>query len=112
VCSGAGGGANVKGGIPSILRFLKSSVRGIRGECPTGAAEFGCDHCVAPECAPRTGKCFGDPECSWRVRDKRQREPGAGLLINAAREPLVPTLENPAEKTAIVNVRFTHAGKS
>ena len=43
--------------------------------------------------------------------DKRQREPRAGLLIDAACEPLIAALENPAEKPAIVNLRVTHAGK-
>jgi hypothetical protein len=43
--------------------------------------------------------------------DKRQGEPRAGLLIDAACEPLVAALENPPEKPAIVNLRVTHAGK-
>ena len=42
---------------------------------------------------------------------KRQREPRAGLLIDAACEPLTAALENPAEKPAIVNLRVTHAAK-
>ena len=66
---------------------------------------------MALESAPRSRKCFGDAECSWRVRHKRQSEPGAGLLIDAACEPVMTTLENPAEKSAIVNLRFTHAGR-
>ena len=45
------------------------------------------------------------------MRDQRQREPGAGLLIDAACEPLIAALENPAEKPAIVNLRMTHAGR-
>ena len=65
---------------------------------------------MALEGAPRSGKCFGDAECSWRVRHKRQREPGAGLLIDTACEPLMATLEDPAEKPAIVNLGFAHAG--
>ena len=43
--------------------------------------------------------------------DKRQREPRAGLLIDAACEPLIAALEDPAEKPAIVNLRVTHAGR-
>jgi len=43
--------------------------------------------------------------------DKRQREPRAGLLIDAACEPLIASLKNPAEKPAIVKLRVTHAGK-
>jgi len=43
--------------------------------------------------------------------NKRQREPRAGLLIDAACEPLITALKNPTEKPAIVNFRVTHAGK-
>jgi hypothetical protein len=43
---------------------------------------------------------------------QRQREPGAWLLINAAREALVAALENPAEKSApVVSLGSTHAGR-
>jgi len=34
------------------------------------------------------------------VRYEGQRKPGAGLLIDAARQPLVAALEDPAEKSA------------
>lgn len=108
MCSGTGGGANVKGGIPSISDFL---VRGVGGERPARAAEFRSNHGVALECAPRTCKCFGDTERRWRVRHNRERESGAWLLINAAGEPLIATLENPPEKPApVVNPGSTHAG--
>jgi hypothetical protein len=46
------------------------------------------------------------------VRHNREREPGAWLLINAAREPLIATLENPPEEPApVVSPGSTHAGK-
>jgi hypothetical protein len=45
------------------------------------------------------------------VRHKRKREPGAWLLINAAREALIASLENPAEKVApVVSRGSNHAG--
>jgi hypothetical protein len=46
------------------------------------------------------------------MRHNREREPGAWLLINAAREPLIATLENPPEEPApVVSPGSTHAGK-
>ena len=45
------------------------------------------------------------------MRHDGEREPGAWLLIDAAREPLITTLENPPEKPApVVNPGSTHAG--
>jgi hypothetical protein len=67
---------------------------------------------VALQGAPRACKCFGDAERRWRVRHDRKREPGAWLLIDAAREPLITALKNPSEKPApVVNLWSTHAGK-
>jgi len=46
------------------------------------------------------------------VRHDRQREPAAWLLINAACEPLIATLENPPKEPApVVNPGSTHAGE-
>ena len=45
------------------------------------------------------------------MRHDGEREPGARLLIDAAREPLIAALENPPEKPApVVNPGSTHAG--
>jgi hypothetical protein len=46
------------------------------------------------------------------VRHNGKREAGAWLLIDAAREPLIAALENPAEESApVVSPRSTHAGR-
>jgi len=46
------------------------------------------------------------------VRHDRQREPGTWLLVNAACETLIATLENPSEEPApVVSPGSTHAGK-
>jgi len=66
---------------------------------------------VALECTPRAGECFGNAERRRRMRHDGEREPGAWLLIDAAREPLIATLENPPEKPApAVNLGSIHAG--
>ena len=67
---------------------------------------------MALESAPRTCECFGDPERRARVRHDGKRESGAWLLIDAACEPLIAALENPAEEpAAIVSPGYNHAGR-
>ncbi len=75
------------------------SVRGVRGQRPARAPELGCDDRVAAERAPRAVECFRDAGRDIRVRHERQDE-GVIVrpLIDAAYEPLVPALKNPAKK--------------
>ena len=77
------------------------SIRRIGGKPPAGAPELGSNHRVAAERAPRARERFGDADSPAGMRHEHQGErllPGA--LVDAAREPVVSALENPAQKAS------------
>src|SRR4029077_10364431 len=86
-----------------------TSVRRVGGKRPAGAPELGSNHRVAAECAPRARKRFSETGSAGGERHERQREGAvARALIDAAGEPLMSALKNPAKKAS----RLAFRGRS